>query len=80
MDKAEIRLHEEMEKVLTPRMFFIYQMFFVQNYSDEKVAEILRYKTSEKSRKPGYKQIQNLKNRFKILAIRIMNEKDIFYN
>jgi RNA polymerase sigma factor (sigma-70 family) len=79
IELAEKRLHEEMKKKLSEKHYAIYQMLFVESLTDEEVAEKLGYKTSEKNRKAGYKQIKNLKKQFKEKAERILKTKDIFY-
>ena len=79
IDNATRRLHEEMKKQLTERNFKIYEMLFVKNMTDEEVAKELGYKTSEKNRKAGYKQIKNLKTKFHKQAKKILGTKDIFY-
>ena len=50
-----------MKQNLSDKHFFIYKMFFIDNLSDDQVAKILKFKTNEKGRKAGYKQIKNLK-------------------
>lgn len=73
------KINIEIEKNLNERNFRIYQMLFIEKMSEEEVALKLGYKTSEKGRKAGYKQIKNLKLKFKKLVIRILEKKDIFY-
>ena len=52
-------------------------MLFIQNKSDEDVAKFLGFKTSERKRSAGYKQIKNLKKIFQAKAREIIKEKDI---
>jgi hypothetical protein len=40
---------------------------------------VLGYKSNEKGRKAGYKQIKNLKNQYKNIAKKIIKKEDIFY-
>ena len=79
IEEAEKKLHDEMRKVLSEKNFEIYQMLFIHNLTDEEVAKKLGYKTTEKGRKAGYKQIKNLKKQFKTKAEKILKTKDIFY-
>jgi hypothetical protein len=44
---------------------------------EEEVAKKMGYKTSEKGRKAGYKQIKNLKKIFKQKAQEILKTQDI---
>jgi hypothetical protein len=53
-------------------------MFFIDNLTDDQVAKILRFKTSEKGRKAGYKQIKNLKKMLFLKAQFLLGENDIF--
>ncbi len=68
-----------MKEKLSEKHYRIYEMLFIKNMSDEEVAQELGYKTSEKGRKAGYKQIKNLKKQFKDKAEKILQTKDIFY-
>ena len=76
--KAESKLHNLMKTNLGDKHFFIYKMFFIDNLSDDQVAQVLRFKTSEKGRKAGYKQIKNLKKMLYIKAQILLKENDIF--
>ena len=70
-------LNQEMKKVLSENYFRAYQMLFFEKMSDEDVAKFLGYRSSEKNRKIGYKQIKNLKKLFRDKAIEILKNKDI---
>jgi hypothetical protein len=54
-------------------------MLFIDGICEEEVARILGYKSNEKGRKAGYKQIKNLKNQYKTTAKKIIKKEDIFY-
>ncbi len=75
---AESKLHNLMKANLGDKHFFIYKMFFIDNLSDDQVAQVLRFKTSEKGRKAGYKQIKNLKKMLYVKAQLLLKENDIF--
>jgi DNA-directed RNA polymerase specialized sigma24 family protein len=70
-------LNQEMEKVLSENYFRAYKMIFFEQQSDEDVAKFLGYRSNEKNRKIGYKQIKNLKKLFRDKAIEILKNKDI---
>jgi len=70
-------LNQEMKKVLSENYFRAYEMLFFEKMSDEEVAKFLGYRSSEKNRKIGYKQIKNLKKLFRDKAIEILKNKDI---
>ena len=54
-------------------------MLFIEKMDDEEVADKMGYKTNEKGRKAGYKQIKNLKKMFKEKVENILKKKDIIY-
>ena len=79
LERAINKVHVIMENYLSEKQFKIYHMLFVQHLDEEEVALKMGYKTSEKGRKAGYKQIKNLKKIFKEKTIKILNNHDIFY-
>ena len=74
---AENKLHKAMKKVLNSRQYDIYNMLFIKHMDEDDVAKKLGYKTTEKGRKAGYKQIKNLKKQFKEKAAKILKNSDI---
>ena len=79
LESAQDKLNEEMKSILSEKNYSIYRMLFIENLTDEEVAKELGYRTTEKGRKAGYKQLKNLKKQFKEKAERILKTKDIFY-
>lgn len=79
LDLAVEKVHEEMQKTLNEKQFYIYTMLFIEKMDDEEVADKMGYKTNEKGRKAGYKQIKNLKKMFKEKVESILKKKDIIY-
>lgn len=77
LEAATKKLSDEIKKELTPRQFVAFKMLFVQNYTEEEVAKYLGFKTNERKRSAGYKQIKNLKKIFQEKAKIIIKEKDI---
>jgi len=75
---AEKKLHKEMKKQLGERQYKVYEMLFIENMDETEVAKIMGYKTTESGRRAGYKQIKNLKKKFKDQAKQILQKKDIF--
>ena len=73
------KVHTEVKKQVTERNYSIYSMLFIEEINEVDIAKKLGYKTSEKGRKAGYKQIKNLKLKFKKLVVKILEKKDIFY-
>jgi len=76
--KAENKLHSLMKDNLSDKYFFIYKMFFIDNLTDDEVAQILKFKTNEKGRKAGYKQIKNLKKMLYLKAQSLLKDNDLF--
>ena len=77
LEEATSKLAKEMMPHLTPRHFRAFKMMFIQNCTEEEVAKFLGFKTNEKKRSAGYKQIKNLKKIFQEKAREIIREKDI---
>lgn len=72
-------LNSEMQKALTEKQYIAYVMLFFEKKDEEDVAKFMGYKTNEKNRTVGYKQIKNLKKFFREKASEILNNKDICY-
>jgi len=70
--------HKEMELFLSEKQYKIYKMLFIENIEEEEVAEKLGYKTNEKGRKAGYKQIKNLKSKYKKIFLKLLEKNNIF--
>jgi len=72
------RLNREMEKELSELHYEAYHMLYFQDdATEEDVANLMGYKTNEKKRKAGYRQVKNLKKIFAEKAAKIMKENDI---
>ena len=76
-DDSVKRLNELLKKTLSEVHYKVYLMLFFEHKSEEEVSKFMGYKTTEKNRKAGYKQIKNLKKMLKQKAILIMSENDI---
>ena len=77
IEDSQDKLNFHMKKQLSPKQFTVYSLLFIENKDEEEVAKIMGYKTSEKGRKAGYKQIKNLKKVFKEKAQEILKTEDI---
>jgi DNA-directed RNA polymerase specialized sigma24 family protein len=78
IDAALEKLHVAMRQALNDRHYKIYSLLYIEHREEEDVAKEMGYKTSEKGRKAGYKQIKNLKKMFKAKAEKILSTQDIF--
>lgn len=74
---AQEKLNKCMKKALSTKQYIVYDLLFIKHIDEEVVAEKMGYKTSEKGRKAGYKQIKNLKKIFKQKAQDILKTEDI---
>ena len=61
IDKTGENLHKRMFVVLKPTEWRIYKALYVDNITEDAVAQLLGYKTTEENRSPGYKHIKNIK-------------------
>ena len=77
-ERAEKRLHEEMLKILKPSEKVIYQMMFILHLPDSEIANKMEYKSSEKSRKPGYATFIKFRKLFLKKAQKLKEEIDLF--
>ena len=55
------KLNKKMESTLKPAEWKIYKALYIDDMSEEEAATLMGYKTNEKNRVPGYKQIKNVK-------------------
>lgn len=80
IEGAIIRFHKKMEENLKPNEWKVYQASYIENKSLEEIAKIMSYKTTEKNRMPGYKQIKNIQKSILLKAKKIIErgEIDIF--
>lgn len=71
------RLNSILKKELSAEHYKVYMMLFFENASEDDVAQYMGYKTSEKNRAAGYKQIKNLKKMLKEKVQEIIEKNDI---
>jgi DNA-directed RNA polymerase specialized sigma24 family protein len=71
------KINELLRQHLSETHYKVYIMLFFEHQSEEEVAKFMGYKTTEKNRKAGYKQIKNLKRMLKEKVEYIIREYDI---
>ncbi len=76
-DASIQKLNEVLKKELSDEHYQVYMMLFFQDASEDDVAKYMGYKTSEKNRAAGYKQIKNLKKMLKEKVQQIIAKNDI---
>jgi DNA-directed RNA polymerase specialized sigma24 family protein len=77
VDRAVQQIDRHLREQLSEKHYEIYNMLFVENMSEDEVAKKLGYKTSEKGRTAGYKQLKNMRKFFKDKVLKIIKDKDI---
>jgi DNA-directed RNA polymerase specialized sigma24 family protein len=77
VDKAVEQIDHYLREQLSSKHYEIYNMLFIENMSEDEVAKKLGYKTTEKGRSAGYKQIKNMRKFFKEKVLKIIKDKDI---
>jgi DNA-directed RNA polymerase specialized sigma24 family protein len=68
-------LHKRLKEQLTPMQFKVYQYLYVEGKTDEEVAKLMHYKTTEKGRDAGYRQIPNMKKAIIAKAKKIIEKE-----
>ena len=76
-DSAIKKLNEAMKRELSEIHYKAYHMLYFENGDEEDVAMLMGYKTNEKKRKAGYRQVKNLKKIFSEKAAQIVRQNDI---
>ena len=61
VEESAKNIHFKMSKVLKPIEWKIYTYLYIEGKNEEQVAKLMGYRTSEKNRMAGYKQIKNVK-------------------
>lgn len=73
------KVNKILKEKLNEKQYFIYKILFIDRLEEEDAAQILGYKTSEKGRKAGYKQIKNLKIKYKKIVLDVIKRNDILF-
>lgn len=68
MEETAKNIHIKMEKVLKPIEWKVYKYLYIEGKDEEQTAKLMGYRTSEKNRIAGYKQIKNIK---KIIILKV---------
>lgn len=61
IDTIAAVIHAKMKEELRPIEWTIYKLLFIDNLSEEEAATRVGYKSNEANRRPGYKQIRNIR-------------------
>lgn len=74
LEAAAEKLHMAMMKVLKPFEWNVYKKLYIENMDEEEAAKAMGYKTNEKNRSPGYKQLKNVKKTILEKAKKILKD------
>lgn len=56
------KFHAKMLSILPEKLKKLYKWIYIDKVRDEQLAELMGLKTNERGRRPGYRQISNIKN------------------
>lgn len=76
-DECIKKLDKYLKVRLSKELYFVYRFLYVLGNTDEDLAKYLKFKTNEKNRVPGYKQIYNFKQKIIKEAKDILKEEDV---
>lgn len=60
VERSAEKIHIKMESILKPNEYKIYKWLFIEHKSEEEVGKLMKYRSEEKNRHPGYKQLKNI--------------------
>ena len=80
IEKTAKNIHAKMQQVLKPIEWKFYELYYIKHKSEEESAKLMGYKTTEKNRKIGYKQVKNLKKSIMIKVKKYLYNGDIDIN
>lgn len=71
------KINELLKQEISEQYYKVYLMIFFEHASDEDVARFMGFKSNEKNRKDGYKQIKNIKKMLKEKVQAIIDKHDV---
>jgi len=77
IEKIAKRLHKRMKSILKPVEWAVYKYLYIEQRDEEETAMLMGYRTSEKGRQPGYKQIKNIKKSIIIKVKKCLSKDEI---
>ncbi len=72
-----VKLNKKLKEVLKPNEWIVYEGFYIMNKTEQEIAETLNFKTTEKNRTPGYKQIKNIQKSILTKARKILSKNEL---
>jgi len=71
------KLNFKLKEILKPNEWIVYEGFYIDNKTEQEIAQTLNFKTTEKNRTPGYKQIKNIQKAIITKARKILEKNDL---
>jgi len=71
------KLSAKLKEILKPNEWLVYENFYINNKSEIEIAKELNFKTTEKNRSPGYKQIKNIQKSIISKAKKILERDEL---
>jgi len=72
-----LELNKKLKETLKPVEWTVYEGLFIKGMSEIEVAHQLGYKTNEKNRSPGYKQIKNITKSIVAKAKKLIKDGEV---
>jgi hypothetical protein len=77
IERSAKNLHLKMKTILRPNEWVVYEGLFINNQEEEEVSKLLGFKSNEQNRKPGYKQIKNIRKKVIEKVKKVLAKGDI---
>jgi len=77
IEKTAENIHKRMKAILKPLEWKVYQCLYLEHKDEEEIAKLMGYRTSEKGRQPGYKQLKNIIKSIIIKVKKSINDGEI---
>jgi len=63
VEKTAQNIHAKMKTVLKASEYKVYEYLYIHHKTEDETAKLMGYKTTEKGRSPGYKQLKNIQKK-----------------
>jgi DNA-directed RNA polymerase specialized sigma24 family protein len=77
IEKTAVKIHDKMQTILKSFEWKVYKCLYIDHLDEEQTAKIMGYRTSEKGRMAGYKQLKNIKKSILSKVRKALNDGDI---
>lgn len=80
LEKNVLKVHAKMKECLKPNEWKVYELLYIRGKDKVETAQLMNYKTNEKNRNPGYKNIKKIEKKIieKIKKLFRDDEIDIY--